>query len=246
MKQYDTGMNTALTAAIVVAVIVVGGVIAATIYFPGIIPTTTTMPTTTPTTTDPAGGFGIRAASYLESRRDDVAFYCILNCSLVNVDISSFYSATQPGAFVDIVKLFKTETGGDIEVGFSPYDANILGEGEITAAEWETLSGQFVNSIEMMPDANNPPESFPSTWPIELYMGIYFDDNTFFRIGFTESDQMVNLVNGTWTGSFNEMGWPEIANYNSQEYWLNANGLLEQPMGTLYSLITNNAAYPAG
>ncbi|MCK5151560.1 MAG: hypothetical protein KAQ65_06965, partial [Candidatus Thorarchaeota archaeon] len=179
-------------------------------------------------------------------RREDVAFYSILNCTLVNVDLSNHYTETQPGAFVDIVKLFKTGAGGDIEVGFSPYDANILGSGEITVAEWETLSGQFVNSIEVMPDATNPPESFPSTWPIDLYMGIYFNDNTFFQIGFTESDQMVNLVNGTWTGNFNDMGWPEHSGYSSQEYWLNATGLLVQPMDALFSLITDNVPYPSG
>ncbi|MFW9956326.1 MAG: hypothetical protein ACFFD3_17420 [Candidatus Thorarchaeota archaeon] len=248
MKQYDTGMSTAMTSAVVIAIVLISGLVAVTVFFPGgLIPTTTPTTTTptTPTTTTPNGGFGIRAADYLNSRREDVVFYCILNSTIVNEDLSAFYAQSHPGAFVDVVKLWRTETGGDIEVGFSPYDANIVGTGSITIAEWETLSGMFVNgAIAEMPDASNPPSSFPSTWPIELYMGIYFSDNTFFQVGYTASDGMVNLVNGTWTGGFTEWGWPEHSGYDSTDHWLSANGLLDAPMGELYSLITENAPYP--
>ncbi|MDF1539207.1 MAG: hypothetical protein P1Q69_09935 [Candidatus Thorarchaeota archaeon] len=238
MKQYDTGMSTALTSAIVIAVIVVGGVFAATMFFPGtIIPTTTTTPTT-PTT--PGTSYGIRAAYYLESRRDDVAFYWIFNCSFVNNDLSAFYDDTQSGAFVDGVKMAGTEEGATVEVLFSPRTANIVGTGELSPSVWENLGGSIVNTIENLPDSSYQELT---DWYPTFNIGIYFTDGTFFALQYYSTDQMVDLTNGTWDG-VTAQGWPLNTGYDPTSHWLYAAGLLDAPITSFYTAITENVLYP--
>ena len=220
MKEYDTGMSTAMTSAIVIAIVVVSGLVVATVFYPGIIPTTTT-----PTTTTPNGGFGIRAANYLESRRGDVSFYWIYNCSFVNNDLSNYYDQFQPGAFVDGVKMLQTTEGANIEVLFSPYNADIIGTGNLSTAQWENLGGALVNTLDDLPDTDY---SDLTNWYPTFNIGIYFNDGTFFALQYYLAEDVLDLSNGTWDG-FNEWGWPNDTSYDPTSHWLDATGLLQGP-----------------
>ncbi|MHA1907993.1 MAG: hypothetical protein ACW98Y_11905 [Candidatus Thorarchaeota archaeon] len=239
MKQYDTGMSTAMTSAIVIAIIVVSGLFAVTVFYPDWIPTTTPT-TTTPTT--PNGGFGIRAADYLNSRRGDVTFYWIFNCSFVNIDLTGFYSQVESSAFVDGVKMLQTEDGANIEVLFSPYDANIIGIGNLSVSQWENLGGSLVNTLDDLPDSDSIPEL--TEWYPTFNIGIHFNDGTFLAMQYFGADQKLDLTNGTWDG-FTEWGWPDITSYDYTPHWLDTGGLLDGPIGNFYTSITENAPYPS-
>ncbi len=244
MKAYDTGLRTSITAAIVVAIVVIAGLYAATVLLPNG-PTITTPTTTNPTTTTPSGGYGVKAADYLNSRRDDIVFYWMSNSTFVNERLTNYYQDSEPDAFVDGVTMYKNSDGGNIEVLFAPYSENIVGTGSISNDKWNELSGALVNdAIALMLDTTNPPDEFPQSWPIDWYIDIFFDDNTFFYIGYTASDQMVYLQNGTWSGEMTEWGHPDITGFAESGYWLNANNLLDIPMNLFYNAITENVDYP--
>ena len=228
-------------ATIVVAVVITAGVFAASVWFPN----QPTNPTTPTTPTTPTGGYGPLAVEYLETRRDDVEFYFLYNCSLVNEDLSSFYDQTESGAFVDMVKMISNGSHVNIEVSFSPWSADLVGRGAITDADWALLNGALIdNGLGMMTDATEHPDDFPHTWPVTFLANIYFDDFTFFEMGYTESDGMVFIRNGTWTGEFNEWGQPDVTGHASFGYWLNEGGHLGTPLTDLSTAITENVQYP--
>jgi hypothetical protein len=237
MKEYDTGMSTAMTSAIVIAVIVVSGLFVATIYYPGVIPTTTP---TTPTTI-PNGGFGIRAADYLESRQGDISFYWIYNSSFVNTDLTTFYNQSQPGAFVDGVIMRQTTEGADIEVLFAPWDANIVGNGTLDTTQWTNLENSVVTALEGFSDTTYPDLD---NWYPTFNFGVYFNDGTFFSMQYWESGGVLDLSNGTWDG-FSSHGFPNDTSYDPTSHWLLANGLLEGPISNFYTVITENVPYPS-
>ncbi len=238
MKEFDTGLNVTAISAVVIAVVIIGGLYAASMLLPpGPAPTTTT-----PTTTTPNGGYGIRAADYLNSRRGDVEFYWIFNCTFVNEDLSAYYSEYESSAFVDGVLMNRTESGGFINVLFSPWHDEIVGSGDLTISQWENLAGSIVNTIEDLPDYAGTPEL--TSWYPTLNLGIYFNDGTFFAMQFYGTDEVVSLSNGTWDG-FTEHGWPNLTGYDPEDHWLQPAGLMAAPINLLYSTITENAPYPS-
>mgnify|MGYP006301573197 CR=1 FL=1 len=239
MRNYETSLRTSIIAAVAVAVIVVGGFLVVAVFLPnGEIPSTNG-------SNGSDGSFGIKAAEYLNTRRDDVEFYWMCNSTFVNENLTEYYRRNEPNAFVDAVRMTKTSEHGLIEVLFAPYTANLVGTGEIPLHQWSIMSGVLIDdAIAQMSDAEEHPDDFPSTWPIDFYVSIFFDDNTFFYFGYTSSDQMVYLQNGTWTGSLRENGHPDIIGYSEMGYWLQADDLLTAPVDTFYQVITENVAYP--
>ncbi|MGV9170568.1 MAG: hypothetical protein ACOC38_11590 [Promethearchaeia archaeon] len=238
MKHYETGLGKAVIASVIVGVVVIAGFLAVSYLLPG-----GESPPDGPT--GPDGGFGTRAAEYLNSRRDDVAFYWMCNSSFVNERLTQYYQETEPDAFVDGVRMIKNQEIGTIEVLFAPYSANLTGTGQVSLDGWASMSGSLVDdAIGQMSDVESHPDHFPSTWPIDFYVSIFFDDNTFFYIGYTEADQMVFLQNGTWSGQFTEYGHPETTGYADTGYWLDANGLMTDAIDEFYEVITENVSYP--
>jgi len=240
LRNYETSLQTTMIAAVAVAVIIVGGFLAVTVFLPD----GETSPTNGPNGSD--GSFGVKAGGYLNTRRDDVEFYWMCNSTFVNENLTEFYQRNEPTAFVDAVRMTKTSEHGLIEVLFAPYTANLVGTGEIPLHQWNIMSGVLIDdAIAQLSDAEEHPDDFPSTWPIDFYVSIFFDDNTFFYLGYTSSDQMVYLQNGTWTGSLTEHGHPEITGYAETGYWLNSDGLLTDPLESFYNVITENVGYPS-
>ncbi len=241
MKEYETGINTAVISAIVIAVVIIGGMYAAISYFPNGSTTTTT----TTTTTNPSGSYGIRAANYLNTRRGDISFYWIYNSTFVNTRISEFYQESHAGAYVDGVKMQYSGSGANIEVLFAPWDQNITGTGSINESLWETLGGSLVDgAIGQMADNPDQDTQVWNEGPPSLIIEIYFNDNTFFSLGYSETDNLVNLNNGTWTGGFTEWGGPVVTSTGARHNLL-PNGLLVAPMDAFFAAITQNVAYPS-
>ncbi|TFG13120.1 hypothetical protein EU537_07360 [Candidatus Thorarchaeota archaeon] len=237
MRNYETNLRTSIVAAVAFALIIVGSFLAVTFFLPDGV--------TTPTNAT-GGSFGIRAAEYLNTRRDDVEFYWMSNSTFVNENLTNYYQRNEPTAFVDAVRMTKASEHGLIEVLFTPCTANLVGTGEIPLHQWNIMSGALVdNAIAQMSDAEEYPDNFPSTWPIDFYVSIFFDDDTFFYLGYTSSDQMVYVQNGTWTGSLTEYGHPEITGYAETGFWLNSDGLLIGPLESFYNIITENVGYPS-
>ncbi len=200
--------------------------------------------TTTTTTTNPGGGYGIRAANYLNSRRDDIAFYWMYNSTFVNGRLSEFYQASRAGAYIDGVKMQRTDSGANIEILFAPWSENITGLGSINESIWENLGGSLVDgAIGLMADNPDQGTVVWNTGVPTLIIEIFFDDNTFFSLGYSSANSLVNLNNGTWTGGFTEWGWPEISSTGTR-YNLLANGLLDAPMDAFYAAITQSVVYP--
>jgi hypothetical protein len=107
------------------------------------------------------------------------------------------------------------------------------------------LNGALIdNGLGLMTDATEHPDDFPHTWPVTFLANIYFDDFTFFEMGYTESDGMVFIRNGTWTGEFTEWGQPDVTGFASFGYWLNEGGHLGTALTDLYTSITENVQYP--
>ena len=248
MKEYETGINTAVISAIVIAVVVISGLYAATLFIPnGNIPTTTTTTTstTTTTTTNSGDSYGIRAANYLNTKRDDISFYWIYNSTFVNTRISEFYQESHAGAYVDGVMMQHSISGADIEVLFAPWNENITGTGSINESLWENLGGSLVDgAIGQMADNPDQDAQVWNAGPPSLIIEIYFNDNTFFSLGYSEIDNLVNLNNGTWTGGFTEWGWPEVSSMGTTHNLI-PNGLLVAPMDAFFAAITHNVAYPS-
>ena len=245
MKNYDTGISSKVYASILVAIVITSGVVLIGINLPGggIIPTTTIPTTTTPM--NPVNGLGARAATFLNSMRDNVVAYWMSNSTFVNLDLSTYYDSVHPGAFVDGVYLSETETGGEINVLFSPYLDNIVGTGTLTENEWNGMSGSIIDDgIGQMDAAADPPSGdWPHTYPIDFYMYAFFNDSTYFYFGYTGSDGIVFMQNGTWTGSVTDEGGPRPTGGDAG-VWLDDGGHLELPLQNLFATITNAVSYP--
>ena len=202
MRNYETGLSSKALASVIVAVIITAGVLVVAVNLPGggIIPTTTTPTPTTPTTpttttpTNPTNGLGARAALYLNSMRDNVVYYWMCNSTFINSD-----DTQHSGAFVDAVYMTENETGGQVNVLFSPYHLDIVGTGTLTENEWNGMSGSLIDDgLGMMEEAANPPAGdWPHTWPVDFYMFACFNDGTFFYFGYTSGDGL----------AFIQMGW---------------------------------------
>jgi hypothetical protein len=247
LKEYDPGMGKTTLVSFIVAIIVVTGVLSAAFILPNLqpIPTTPTNATTTP---PPNGGnnFGPLAANYLTSRRDDVAFYWIYNCSFVNENLSHYYRQIESdeNIFVDGVKMWRNATSAYTQILFAPWHEEIFGFGEIGLSDWNTLAGSIIDDgLRQMSDATSHPADFPATWPVDLHFEVFFDDNTFFFIGFTKTDGKVYIRNGTWSGQFTEWGHPDITGYQSG-HWLDEGGYFRTPTQILFDTITTSVTYP--
>jgi hypothetical protein len=241
MRNYETGISNKALAAIIVAVVVTSGVFLAVANLPngGIGPNTTpTIPT------GPTDGVGARAALYLQSMRDNVEYYWMSNSSFVNNDLSTYYDAQHSGAFVDGLYMVKTETGGEINLFFAPYP-HTIGTGTLSETEWNTMSGSLIDDgLGMMDAVEDPPTSdWPHTWPVDFYTFVCFDDNTFFYFGYTSSDGLAFIQNGTYSGSAMDESGPIIETWNDG-IWLDAGDHLTIPLQTLYSTITGAVSYP--
>jgi hypothetical protein len=241
LRNYETGISNRLVSAIVVAILITTGVFIVATN----LPSNGGNNTTTPTTTNPVSGLGLRAATYLNSMRDDVVFYWLCNSTFVNLNVSNYYNSVHPGAYVDGIYMTENETGGEINVIFSPYYDNIVGKGTLTETEWNSLSGSLIDDGigQMLAAANPPTGSWPHTFPIDLYMTVYFNDNTCFIVGYTSSDGLVYILNGTWSGEYNNRIAPAW-NPADSGYWLVENGYLAIPMQNLYQAITTHVSYP--
>lgn len=239
MKNYETGVSSKVYASVLVAVIITAGIFVVATNFPGggIVPTTTTP-------TNPTTGLGARAALYMNSMRDNVVYYWMCNSTFVNVDLSGYYDGEHPGAFVDGLYMTGNETGGEINVLFSPYESDIVGKGTLTENEWNSMSGALIDDgIGQMEAATSPPTDWPHSWPVDFYMLACFNDNTFFYVGFTGSDGYVFIQNGTWAGSAQEQGGPYPVTWD-EGFWLDEGGHFEAPLQLLYTTITNAVSYP--
>ncbi|MFW9957334.1 MAG: hypothetical protein ACFFCT_04620 [Candidatus Odinarchaeota archaeon] len=239
MRNYETGLSNKILASVLVAVIVTTGVFIAATNLPGDGGNNTTTPT------HPVNGLGARAALYLNSMRDNVVYYWMCNSTFVNQDLSDYYNSIHSGAFVDGVYMTENETGGVITVLFSPYYLNIRSEGQLTENEWNSLSGSLIDDgIGQMVEAANPPtDEWPHTWPIDFYMTVYFNDNSCFLVGYTSSDDLVYIVNGTWSGIINDRLSPPILSFDDG-YWLTEGGHFDIPLQNLYTAITGKVGYP--
>ena len=239
VKNYDTGMSSRIFASVLVAIVITAGVVFIGINLPGggVVPTTTT------STTGTRSGLGARAANYLNSMRDNVVYYWMSNSTFVNLNLSTYYDSVHPGAYVDAVYMTENETGGEINVLFSPWDAYIKGTGALTETEWNSLSGSLIDDgVGQMDEAtSHPTDSWPHTWPVDFFMYACFNDFTFFYIGFTSSDGFVFLQNGTWV--MNEDNRPQPTSHE-EGYWLLENGHLQTPLLNLYTAITTKVSYP--
>jgi hypothetical protein len=238
MRNYETGISSKVFASVLIAVVITAGVVIVAINLPGggIIPTGTV--------TSPMNDLGARAATYLNSMRDNVVYYWMSNSTFVNLNLSTYYDTIHPGAFVDAVYMTENETGGEITVAFSPYDENIRGIGVLTEAEWNSMSGSLIDDgIGQMEEASNhPTDRWPHIWPVDFFLYAYFNDNTFFYFGYTGSDGFVFLQNGTWTGSLDDGG--PYATGHDEGYWLDEAGCLQTPLLNLYTIITTKVSYP--
>ena len=240
MRNYETGISNKAMAAVIVAVVVTTGVFLAATNTPGagIIPTTPTIPT------GPANGAGARAALYLQSMRDNVEYYWMSNSSFINNDLSTYYDAQHSGAFVDGLRMTKTETGGEVEILFAPYP-HTIGTGTLSETEWNTMSGSLIDvGLGMMEAVEDPPtEDWPHTWPVDFYMFVCFNDSTYFYFGYTSSDGLAFIQNGTYSGSATDPNGPIIETW-SDGIWLDAGDHLTVPLQTLYNTITSAVSYP--
>ena len=252
MKEYDPGMGKSTLVSFIVAIVVVTGVLSAAFILPNLptesITTTTSTDHDTTSTTPPPNGtriFGPLAAEYLTNRLSDVEFYWIYNCTFVNVNVSYFYQQAVPSAFVDGIKMWSNSTSAFIQVLFSPYHDNIIGFGEISLVEWDSLAGSLINNgLQRMNDATSHPSDFwNSQGPVDFVIEVYFNDNTCFSLGFKNYYGAVYINNATWTGEFTEMGWPKQGESYSG-YWLEEGGHLRQAMIDFYDTITQSVDYP--
>jgi hypothetical protein len=232
MRKYNTGISNKAMGSVIAAMALVVVIFVAASYPGGNInPTPTTL--------------GARTAEFLNSMRDNVQYYFMCNSTLVNDDLSDFYSETHPGAYVDGVRMNRTADGGNIDVLFSPWDEYITGTAHVSTAQWNTFSGILIDDcIGKMEAPETPPDGdFPLNWPINFYFSVFFDDNTCFFAGFSAVDGYLYIQNGTWTGEFGPMGWPITYDWY-MGYWLVEGGHLAAGMSALYTLITDNVVYP--
>ena len=234
MRNYNTGLSSKAMASVIAAVVLTAGVFAVAIYLPG-------GPANLPSPTS----LGAKTAEYLNSMRDNVQYYFLCNSTFVNDNLSDYYDQAQPGAFVDGVRMNRTTDGGDIDVLFSPWDAYIVGSGQISTVEWNSLSGQIIDDgIGQMEAPEDPPVgNFPLSWPLDFYFTVCYDDNTSFFAGFTSTDGFLYVQNGTWSGEFGENGWPIFLDWDDG-FWLVEGGHLAAGLSAFYATIIGSVSYP--
>lgn len=232
MRKYNTGVSSKVFASLVAVLVVTSVVVAIAIYFPG-----------SGNGPDPPGpsSLGARTADFLNSMRDNVEFYFIANSSFVNQDLTDFYAQSEPTAFVDGVMMNRTESGGQIDVLFSPWTSGIIGSGAITPTQWNSLSGLIVDDgIGQMNESETTPDL--GMGPLDLYFAMFFNDSTCFYLQYSSTSGLVQIYNGTWTGEFVD-GWP-VGGSTSDPYWLVEDGHLATAINALYATITSTVSYP--
>ncbi|MFX1607051.1 MAG: hypothetical protein ACFFDD_14250 [Promethearchaeota archaeon] len=236
MKDYNTGISSKAFAALIAAIVLTAGVFAVAIYFPN---------DGNGTPPDVPTNLGYKVAEFLNSKRDDVQFYWMCNSTFVNQNITDFYTQSEPSAYVDGIMMNRTAIGGDIGVLFSPWHADIVGTGQISTEDWNSLSGTIIDDgIGQMEAPESPPTGdFPLTWPIDFYFNVFFDDDTCFFAGFSYTDGYLFIQNGTWSGEFSPHGWPILTGWDDG-VWLLEGGYLTAGIDALYTTITSNVSYP--
>jgi hypothetical protein len=240
VREYDSGIGKTVLAPVIIAVLIVAGFGVTLFWPPGGNGTTTT--TTTTTTNGGGDGYGPLAATFLNSKREDVVFFWMCNSSFVNDDLSSFYDQQHAGAFVDGVQMWRNDTDYcRIEVLFRSAER---GSGEVGPTTWFSLSGSLIDDgIGQMDDALSHPEDWWNTGPPDFFVEVYFEDLTMFYMGYTSSNGLVYICNGTWAGYYTPWGWPEPGDYY-EGHWLTEGGHLQTPISMFYSTITNTVSYP--
>ncbi len=238
MKSFDTGISRKAAASVLVACLITVGVFTAAIYLPGM--------NGGPGPTNPSGSLGTRVATYLSSRADDVEFYWMCNCTLVNVDLTQFYDSQHSGAFVDGVYVNRSGSDHEIVVLFSPYNVAPVGRGDISVSAWTTITAAIIdNGIAQMDDIEGaPPDEAPSAFPLNIYFSIFFDDDTCFLAGFSSEDGYFWMHNGTWTGGFTESGHPDVTSWSLTPIWLVEGGHMATAISQLYTAVTSTVSYP--
>jgi hypothetical protein len=231
MRNYNTGVSKKAFASVLAAIVLTAGVFAVAIYLPGIGPG--------PGPNGPSS-LGALTAEFLNSMNENVQHYFIANCSFVIEDITGFYQQTEPTAFVDGIRMNRTGTGGDIEVLFAPWDAHIVGTGSISTTDWNSLSGAIID--DGLGQMNESESTELGVFPPDLYFAIYFDDLTCFHMMFSSADGLVQIQNGTWSGTFYN-GWP-VSETFGEEFFLEEDGHLTAAIDALYSTITGTVSYP--
>jgi hypothetical protein len=239
MKNFDTGLSRKALASVMVACLITVGVFAAAIYLPGF-PGGPTGPT------NPSSTLGAQVASYLTSRADDVEFYWMSNCTLVNEELTSYYDAQHAGAFVDGVYVNRSGSDHEIVVLFSPYAIAPIGRGNISVDDWTAITASIIdNGIAKMEGAGaGAPDEVPSAFPMELYFSVFFNDNTCFLAGFSSVDGFMWMQNGTWSGGFESNGHPELTGWDPNPIFLVEGGHLAAAITQLYDAVTSTVSYP--
>jgi hypothetical protein len=181
---------------------------------------------------------GALVAGYVDSRADSIAFVWIYNCTLVNENVTEYYSESV-GRCVDGVFISFNGSLPEVTVLFAPCSNGTTGECHLAVEQWDAVrQGLFTNGIGLMGAAIPHPAYFPHTWPVSLSMEMYFDDNTVMSVGYTKADQLVNILYGTWSGVFGCDGWPEDTSFSPSSEWLHADGHLENGLLLLFEAIT--------
>jgi hypothetical protein len=239
VKNFDTGLSRKALASVMVACLITVGVFAAAIYLPGF-PGGPTGPT------NPSASLGAQVAAYLISRADDVEFYWMSNCTLVNEDLTAYYNAQHAGAFVDGVYVNRSGSNHEIVVLFSPYDVAPVGRGNISVDDWTMITASIIdNGIAKMEGAGSEaPEETPSAFPLELYFSIFFNDDTCFLAGFSNTDGYMWMHNGTWSGGFESNGHPEVTSWDFNPIFLLEGGHLAAATVYLHDAVTSAVSYP--
>ena len=256
MKEYSSGLSKDYILAAILAIIVCGGILAAsyighipgngnhtttTTTTPTATPTTTTFPTTT-TTTIPTPTTGAKIASYLRTMESHIMFYWTANCTFTMQNLTNYYKQFDPGAFVLSVYIEQLETQTNMTLHFSPYDAGIRSYGSITLEEWDSLSIALIeDGIAQMEESNRSKDY--NIWLPDFFIDVFFDDDTFIHVAYFQADSLVFVLNGTWTGSLSEWGYPQITGEDIP-VWLEEDGYLQTHIWSLYETITTTVSAP--
>jgi hypothetical protein len=183
---------------------------------------------------------GSATAAYLDSHSGDISFIWMHNCTLVNDNLSRSFSNGQESVYVDGLYIFLNGTSPIEKVLFAPYYENKSAQGQLITEQWNDLKRSLISEgIGRMIAAETHPEYFPHTWPISLMIEVYFEDLTFFYMGYEATDGLAYIQYGTWTGHLLLNGWPEVSDFQSQSNWLDADHYLDYAMTRIFEITTS-------
>ncbi|MFX0183835.1 MAG: hypothetical protein ACFE95_12195 [Candidatus Hodarchaeota archaeon] len=137
-------------------------------------------------TPPPQNGIGYKIANRMEAAENSVEYVWCYNNTFTNLNLSTSY-----GKYIDGVRISKNKIALINEPSADMAD--------IDQATLNSVMGKFYDAISSLTETSDTIETIMDIFPPTLIMDIAYEDNTSISLMFSKTEQVVGVINGTWS-----------------------------------------------